>query len=125
MFTCAERRQMEDRFAMILEERRRYLEYLAAQKEEALRNVPEGSLRCSKSGKTREFYRITEPGERTGHYIPVSQRELARALAQKGYDQTILRHAQEELKRIEKLETRGCERSRRYTITTLRREKHW
>ena len=45
-----------------------------------------------------------EPGERTGHYIPVSQRELARALAQKGYDQTILRHAQEELKRIEKLE---------------------
>lgn len=104
MFTCAERRQMEDRFAMILEERRRYLEYLAAQKEEALRNVPEGSLRCSKSGKTREFYRITEPGERTGHYIPVSQRELARALAQKGYDQTILRHAQEELKRIQKLE---------------------
>ena len=59
---------------------------------------PEGSLRIS-SGKGRILmYQRKEPSERSGRYIPKSERELARRLATKGYLVNAARSIQKEEK---------------------------
>ena len=45
----------------------------------------EGSVRICLKEKRTEYYQVTEPGDTKGIYIPKSEIEKARALAQKGY----------------------------------------
>ena len=88
----------------LLQERKTMLESLIRQKELSLMNGPEGSLRVSRHTKNEYQYYLRMGKEApNGMYIPKKKMELIRALAQKGYDQKILRLAQNELKGINSL----------------------
>ena len=67
-----------------------------------LKNAPEGSLYISRSGKTVQYYHGT-PGKGKGKYIPVSQINLARGLAQKSYDKKIFLLAEKRLSQIKNI----------------------
>ena len=71
---------------------------LLEQKENELQKAPAGSLRISKSGKTIQYYQITEAGDTHGHYIKAKNYKLATALAQKDYDLKLLATLKKESK---------------------------
>lgn len=71
---------------------------LLEQKQKALQNALEGSLRVSKSGKTTQFYQITKTGDTHGKYIPAKNNKLVKALAQKDYDKKLIATLKKELK---------------------------
>lgn len=84
----------------ILEARRKYLLQLKRQKEKALSKAPEGTLRlCSRGGKP-EYYRRIDTKDFNGEYIKKKDVQIAMALAQKDYDQRVLKAGEEELRRI-------------------------
>ena len=106
---------MADHFEAVIRSRIEYLENITAKKKAALQNVPEGRLRCSRIGGTVQYFKRVKSNDTTGTYIPVAQKELAQALAQKTYDQDVLKTAGEELKQLLKLE----EKRRRKTIEKI------
>lgn len=65
-------------------------------KERDLKKAPAGRLRISKRGGQEQCFHVTSGTPQCGKYIPVKNLRLARALAQKDYDQKIL----PELKRM-------------------------
>ena len=75
---------------------------LLEEKQKALQNAPEGSLRVSKSGKTTQFYQITKTGDTHGKYIPAKNNKLVKALAQKDYDKKLIATLKKELKFLKK-----------------------
>ena len=75
---------------------------LLEEKQKALQNAPEGSLRFSKSGKTTQFYQITKTGDTHGKYIPAKNNKLVKALAQKDYDKKLIATLKKELKFLQK-----------------------
>ena len=83
-----------------LENRQNYLLKLKAEKENALLNAPQGSLRvvCS-SGETK-YYKRENPKNTTGIYIPKKEIKIAKELAQKDYDEKVLQFVDQELKFI-------------------------
>ena len=79
----------KDRYFLLIEERIRILNGVIKQKKRALRKAPEGTLNISRSGgKVRYYRRFYEEGFR--EYIKDDQRDLARKLAQKAYDQKVM-----------------------------------
>lgn len=90
------------------------LEDLIRTKNISLRDAPEGSVRISSfRGKVKPYY-IEEGAKNTqGRYIPHKDRAFAAALAQKDYDERIIRTARDELKTlnilIRKYENGTCE----------------
>ena len=81
--------------------RTRLEEILKFQKEK-LKNVPEGSLRLSKSHGNLQFYHCTDENKK-GKYISKDDQQLIRSLAQKTYDERILHLAEKRLKQIQKI----------------------
>lgn len=75
---------------------------LLEKKENELQKAPAGSLRISKSGKTIQYYQITEAGDTHGQYIHTKNYKLAKALAQKDYDLKLLATLKKELKFLQK-----------------------
>ena len=74
------------------------------QKSQALKSAPEGTLRIDHSnGLTRCYHRI-DPKDPRGKYIPRAQEGLAMDLAQKSYDQKVLKRAEKEWKALSKYE---------------------
>lgn len=67
-----------------------------------LENVPEGKLRISKSHGYIQYYQCTEDNN-AGRYICKENAELVRKLAQKTYDEKVLRVAEKRLVQINKL----------------------
>ncbi len=81
--------------------RAEYLEDLIAQKKEAAANAPEGKLRVSSShGKTQFLLRRSKSKEK---YIAIKDIELAEKIAQRQYDEKVLRAAEAELDSLNKL----------------------
>lgn len=81
--------------------RAEYLEDLIAQKKEAAFNAPEGRLRISSShGKTQYLLRTPKSKEK---YLTVKDIELAERIAQRQYDEKVLRAAEAELDSLNKL----------------------
>ena len=71
---------------------------------ERLEEAPEGSLRMSKSREHVQFYHyMAEKPLSHGKYIHRSQEELVQKLAQKGYDEKVLRLVERRHKQIERI----------------------
>ncbi len=100
---CIENEKLSPSFLEpLLTERLAEVSTLLEQKEQELKNAPEGSLRISKSRKTTQFYQITKTGDTHGKYIAAKNYKLAKALAQKDYDKKLIATLKKELKFLEK-----------------------
>ena len=86
-----------------LEERRKMLEELIRSKERSLKKAREGMLRYNKRGNSFYYYLRTEPDDHTGRYIRKKDIKVAEALAQRDYDEMVLRVSREEVKQISRL----------------------
>ena len=81
---------------MLLEEQKR-LENIVCEVQEELKQLPEGTLRLSKSQKYCQYYHYTGENKH-GSYIEKSNEKLVCDLAQKAYDQKILKIAEKHLR---------------------------
>lgn len=94
----------------VIKEREKMLSNLIKKKEEALKMAPVGSLRTTKQGKGFQYYHYMSTGNPHGTYLKCSEQKLISALAQKEYDQKVLRSAYKEytlLKRLNELYKEG------------------
>lgn len=85
----------------LLQAREKYLLQLKKQKQKTLAKAPEGSLRICRRGKNAQYYQRLDPKDFNGKYIKQKEVKLAGDLAQKDYDQRVLRTVEEELRAIE------------------------
>ena len=83
-------------------QRLNYLDQIIASKMKSLSTAPEGRIDISKRNGTTQYYQA-ERGKKKGSYIHTADLSLAKALAQKFYDQLILKKAMAEKKFLEKL----------------------
>ena len=65
-------------------------------------SFPGGHLRVSESRNRFRYYHITEPGDHVGKYLTKDCSGLAKALAQKDYNERFLKSARLELSMLEK-----------------------
>ena len=65
-------------------------------------SFPCGHLRVSASRNRCRYYQLTEPGDLVGKYLTKDRSDLAKALAQKDYNEHFLKEAQKELTALEK-----------------------
>jgi len=88
-----------------LKARRLELHNLLTLKLKAQKNTPAGHLRIEQKngGRRIQFYHCTSTASPRGAYIPGSQAALARGLAQKDYDQKLIKLLQRELSILDKL----------------------
>lgn len=91
---------MQNLRELLLEEEK-HLEAIIAKTSENLKSVPEGHLRISKDKNNVRYYHCME--DYNGFYIPKSDVDLPRQLAQKSYDLSVLKKAENRLKQIKKL----------------------
>lgn len=107
----------------ILKERESYLLQLKIEKEKALNSVPEGSLRICCHGDNTQYYHRTDPKDFSGTYISKKETEFIHKLAQKDYDQRILKSIEKELQEIRKYIANAPERSFEKIYESLHKEK--
>ena len=92
---------MELRKLLLLEQERLAKILMKARKD--LENAPEGTLRLGKSQGCTQYY-LCKPGlPHNGDYLAKRNMELAKQLAQKSYNQKIMRYSERNLKQISKL----------------------
>jgi hypothetical protein len=84
-----------------LYERKNYLESLISEKEDALQDVPEGHIRIVSVKKSFQYY-YKNPSSPKEVYLPKSEINLAKKLAQKSYNKKIRDKAEIELHILEK-----------------------
>ncbi len=82
-------------------ERKVHLEKLITVKELAVNKAPEGCLRVAPIKKSFQYYKIVDPQNPNGDYLPKKEIALARKLAQKSYDKKIMSAAINELEIID------------------------
>ena len=85
-----------------LESRKKELLQIKKEKEQALKGVPKGTLRISCSQGRTQFYHRKEKEDRRGTYITAKEHNLVKKLAQKEYDQKVLRAVEAELRAVER-----------------------
>lgn len=78
------------------------LENIMKEVKARLETAPEGSLRLSKSHNSVQYYCCKE-GKRSGDYISKTNQAFARQLAQKSYDEKVLRMAEKRSAQIKRL----------------------
>ena len=84
---------------MLLKEQNR-LRQILEKTEDRLQEAPQGTLRLSKCGKSVQYYHCMPGGRKNGTYLPRTEREFARRLAQKAYDEKIKKLAGKRLAQI-------------------------
>ena len=77
------------------------LEMICSKVEYELKSVPEGNLRISKDKNKVRYYHCVEDNE--GTYISKIDSELPKLLAQKKYNQSVLKKAKARLRQIERI----------------------
>lgn len=88
---------------MLLEERKR-LQKIEEKISNQLKDAPEGTLRISKSNEHMQYYHCREDIPRkNGKYLHKSEVELIHQLAQKGYDEKVLRLVEKRLRQISRI----------------------
>ena len=94
-----------DTLTQELKNRRLELLNLLNLKTKAQKNLPQGHLRIEQKKGLRapHFYHFTNPADTHGEYIPAFCADLARRLAQKDYDNKLIKLLEQQLKLIEKL----------------------
>ena len=111
--------QMKD----LLKEREKYLLQLKSEKEKTLKTAQEGLLRICNSRSRTQYYQRTDPKDFNGVYIKEKDISLAQGLAQKDYDQKILRAAEKELESIKKYLTNYPEINVEQVYESLHKER--
>ena len=91
-----------EKIKQLLKEREDYLLQLKNEKQKELTNVPEGSLRICCSENRVQYYQRKEAKDFRGVYIREKDAELARRLAQRDYDEKILKSIEQELLAIKR-----------------------
>lgn len=86
----------------LLVARENYLQEIKQEKEKALKNAPEGSLRICNHGKRTQYYLRNDPKDFNGTYIREKDIQLAQKLAQKDYDKKVLQAVEKELGAIQR-----------------------
>ena len=87
----------------LIEEQKR-LEKIEKKVKQQLKNVPEGTLRISKSNNHIQYYHCKEGYvQKSGKYLHRSEEELARKLAQKAYNEKVLRLVKRRIHQIKYL----------------------
>ncbi len=84
---------------MLLKEQNR-LRQILEKTEDRLQEAPQGTLRLSKCGKSVQYYHCMPGGRKNGTYLPRTECEFARRLAQKAYDEKIKKLAGKRLAQI-------------------------
>ena len=107
----------------LLEERKEYLLRLKSEKEKSLRTAPEGMLRVCSSRNRVQYYQRMDPKDFNGIYIKEKDAWLARGLAQKDYDQKILKMIENELGYIEKYLSSDSVQSAEQVYERLHKER--
>ena len=77
----------------LIKEQERLAQIIKRTKQE-LENAPEGTLRIGKSQGYPQYYHCKNGTSHNGVYLPKKEIELARQLAQKSYNEKILRYAE-------------------------------
>ena len=68
-----------------------------------LKNLPEGRLRIGKSNGCTQYYHCKKDSPRNGTYLHKNDIELARQLAQKSYNEKVIKYAEKTYMQINKL----------------------
>ncbi len=89
------------RIETMISRRQQWLQGVIETKTESLSKAVPGRLRIDKKGKSIQYYHRLH-AEKCGTYIPRTSQELAISLAQKDYDERVLRAAKEELSLLRK-----------------------
>ena len=76
---------------------------ITKQKEKALKKAPEGRLRVSAGHNRKQYYHVTGDQNSDGVYLGKNKEKLVSALAQKQYDQVILKEAVKRKKMLQKM----------------------
>ena len=85
---------------MLLQEQK-HLHEIADKARTGLTTVPEGNLRISKDKNKPRYYQCID--DNNGIYIPRSNKELPKLLAQKTYNRIVVKKGEARLKQIEKI----------------------
>lgn len=85
----------------LLEEQKR-LECIVEYQKSQLKDVPKGSLRISKSHGKLQFYQCTDENKK-GKYVGKGNEKIIQGLAQKTYDERVLRLAEKRLAQISRI----------------------
>ena len=86
----------------LLEEQRR-METILKKVQERLKNAPDGKLRISKCKKWVQYYYNTTSGKKGGSYISKDKGDMISRLAQKDYDEKVMKLAQRRLSQLRRL----------------------
>ena len=86
-----------------LKKRMLYLEGIIEEMEQYLEKAPKGILRISSNFGNAQFYRKASPKDKKWQFLKEKDREIAVALAQRDYDQKVLKLAKKELSTLQKL----------------------
>lgn len=89
-----------DKIKEELKKREKYLLQWKTKKEKALADAPEGTLRVCNSGGRLQYYQRSSGKDTSGVYISKKNIETATKLAQKDYDEKVLRVVEKELAAI-------------------------
>ena len=116
---------MNQKLSNLLMEEKRRTERLILRAEKELKRLPEGSLEGKRMrGKYLQFFHVfREDGKRVEKYIPKKNRKLAEQLAQKAYDQKVIKAGKslrKELKRAEEAIRRYDPEGIYYTEVSVR-----
>ena len=84
----------------ILHQREKYLETVEEGVIKRLHSAPEGALRVSSANNRIQYYYRKKPSDKNGVYIPGSNHQLVEKLAQKEYDEKVLKVLEKERKAI-------------------------
>ena len=87
---------------MLLQEQDR-LEKILQKTSEQLKDAPQGKLRLSSSNKCVQYYYCVPGGRKNGEYLPKEKEKLAYRLAQKSYDEKIMKLAEKRLSQIRRI----------------------
>ncbi len=79
------------------------LRTMKAKVERNLVDVPEGCLRIGKSQGCVQYYHCEKGGRHNGNYLPKKEIDFARRLAQKSYDEKVLKRVNKRLSQIESI----------------------
>ena len=92
----------EAQMVFALRERQEYLRRLIEEKQKELSRAPEGSLRVSSNGTRKKYYFHGVDGT-PDRYLKRSEVSFMKRLAQKSYDEKVLRLAEREEQRVDRL----------------------
>lgn len=79
------------------------LEKILIKTREELDNAPPGKLRISRNKKWVQYYHCIKGEKRNGVYIPISEKKLVYQLAQKAYNEELLKLVRKRLVQIESI----------------------